>query len=179
MADTTVTVQVVTPPTVAISTTTASAADGVICQGESVTFSAARTGNPDVKKWNFPGTGWFSLNATSTPFTFNTAGTFQVGTMVGFGNGSASCTDTAFFTITVLPSPAVTIVADDDTGCDSHTVNLSSNSPTATAWNWNFGTGMGTSTSEGPHTKTYADGANVLTTYTVSLTVQNAQECLS
>ena len=177
MADTTITVQVVDPPTVAISTSTNSALDGVICQGEAVTFTATRTGNPDVRKWNFPGTGWFSLNASSTPFTFNTAGTFQVGTMVGFGNGSASCTDTAFFTITVLPSPAVTIVADDDTGCDSHTVNLSSNSTTATSWNWNFGTGMGTSTSEGPHTKTYADGANVLTTYTVSLTVQNAQGC--
>jgi PKD repeat protein len=177
MADTMVTVQIVTPPTVTISTTTNSALDGVICQGEAVTFTATRTGNPDVRKWNFPGTGWFSLNASSTPFTFNTAGTFQVGTMVGFGNGSASCTDTAFFTITVLPSPAVTIVADDDTGCDSQTVLLTANSPTATAWNWNFGTGMGTSTAEGPHTKTYVDGTNVLTTYTVSLTVQNAQGC--
>ncbi|MFM7104414.1 MAG: PKD domain-containing protein, partial [Flavobacteriales bacterium] len=143
-----------------------------------MTFTVTRTGNPDVRKWNFPGAGWFSLSGSSTPFTFTDPGTFQVGTMVGFGNGSASCTDTAFFTITVLPSPAVTIVADDDTGCDSQTVLLTANAPTATAWNWNFGTGMGTSTAQGPHTKTYVDGTDVLTTYTVSLTVQNDQGCI-
>ena len=134
-----------------------------------VTFTDASTGDPTSWSWTF-GDGSTSTQQNPT-HQYTAAGTYTVALTATNANGSDTETKTDYITVTDSPQPPVAEFTSDVTSGDVPlAVQFTDQSTGAPAsWSWDFGDG-GTSTQQNP-SHTY----NSAGTYTVSLTVTNAQ----
>lgn len=159
-------IQIVAPPTADV------VSDDTICSGETVTFQNLSSVGANVFAWDFDdGNGFQNLGGGNQNYTFNIPGTYVVRLAVGIAG--ANCQDTASWTIVVLPSPVANIGLDNQSGCDSLTVNFTDSSQgTIVTWAWDFDNGQ-TSNSPTPPQQFYGFPAN----FTVGLTVTNNFGC--
>lgn len=139
------------------------------CAPLTVQFTDTSTG-AFAYSWTFGGGGTSSAQNPSN--TFTNPGTYDVTLAIVDSNG---CTDTVTKTnIITATGPAVNFAADTISGCLPLTVNFSDSTTGQgpfQSWLWDFGDGN-TSTQQNP-THTY----NVTGTFTVSLTVMDADSC--
>ena len=164
---TTLNVTITSPPTAVITSNKDS-----ICAGEAVTFFNNSFGGANNYRWNFEqGAGWQNLSGSNKTRTFNTAGTYSIGLIVGV-NGATGCSDTAFVDLFVSPSPTNSFTVDNDNACDSMTVNFTNNTTGANFWRWSFGN-SNTFIGENPPAQFYGSPGS----YTVTLYTENASGC--
>ncbi|HTB05673.1 MAG TPA: gliding motility-associated C-terminal domain-containing protein [Bacteroidia bacterium] len=117
----TVTLTVNPTPTVSVT-----AIDSSICQGSATTLTASGASS---YTWT-PGTGLTCTNCTST--TANPTGTT---TYTVIGTGVGGCNDTAKFTLTVNPTPTVSIsLSTGNTICSGQSVTLTASGSTTYKW---------------------------------------------
>ncbi len=95
-------------------------------------------------------------------------GVFQVSLIVGYPGG---CSDTAYQTITIAPSPVAQFTMSDTLGCGPMTVSFNHTGSGSTTWLWDFGDGT-TSSIENP-SHTY----NTPGIYFPSLIASNSSGC--
>lgn len=170
IATTSITIQIVPPPTASIS-----ANRDTICVGESVTFYQNASGGANVFRWNFgTNAAWYTTGGGNLTYVYNTPGTYQVGNIVSVSE-SSGCADTAWVTVVVLPNPGVAIMANQESGCDQLNVDFSALTPNATAWAWNLGNGSAVFTGSDPAPVLYNEPGE----YQITLTVENAFGCSS
>jgi len=98
---------------------------------------------------------------------FSNPGTYNVGSMVGI-SGANGCSDTAWVQVVVLPSPDVSISADNINGCDTMTVNYSSVTANTVSWDWTFEVAPFTYSGQNPPAIFYDSPGN----YNVRMVVQ-------
>jgi gliding motility-associated-like protein len=165
-----ITIEIVPPPTVTLT-----ANPTTICAGETVQFTQTTTGGANYFQWDFgQGAGFQWAGAGNQAFTFNTPGTFTVRYTASIQGATAGCADTASVVINVLPSPTAAFTVDNDAACDSLTVTFTNTSVNGVSFLWDFGDGT-SSTLVDPPPHFYGTTG----TYTVTLTVTNAQGCAS
>ncbi len=103
------------------------------CEPYPITFTAACTGNPIGYVWNY-GNHQRGINPIRT-VTY-TAGTYQVTLTALFANTAISTTKT----ITVNPSPTVSLIANKNYLCKPGAIDfIASRSALVTGFEWNFG----------------------------------------
>lgn len=139
------------------------------CVGEPIQFTDLSTSNPNIWAWDF---GDGATDTTGNPsHTYTAPGTYTV-SLIAANSGSCGDTITRVGYITVIPSPEAKFGSNNPNACSApHTVQFADSSINAVSWLWNFGDST-TSTLRNPsHTYTTID------TYTVSLTVMNADSC--
>lgn len=160
---TSINVTITNPPTAILNSSRDS-----ICAGESVTFFNNSFGGANIFQWNFgQGSGWQNLSGSNKSRTFNNAGSYTIGLIVGVA-GAAGCRDTAFVDLYVNPSPVNAIAIDNDNACDSMTVNFTNNTVGAVFWRWSFGNGN-SFIGENPPSQFYGSpGAYLVTLFTES-----------
>ena len=137
-----------------------------VCVNEGLIIT--NTSTPIAKSvfWDF-GDGTTSIQTKPTK-RYIAPGTYQVKMLANFG----SCSDSAFRTITVLPKPVASYIADDSTNCTNpFTVNFTNLSVDGDTYQWNFGDTT-TSTSQNP-SHTY----NAYGNFTVQLVVTSLNGC--
>ena len=168
--NTSITIQIVPPPVADIT-----ANHDTVCVGESVQFYQHATGGANVYRWNFGvNTAWYTTGSGNLTYTYNSPGTYHVGSMVGV-NGSSGCADTAWVTVVVLPNPSVSISANATAGCDSLVVDFTAATPNAVSWLWDMDNGSAAFNGIDPPLVLFDEPGN----YHVSLTVENAYGCSS
>lgn len=164
-----ITVQVVPPPTAAISSN-----KDTICAGDNVTFYNNSTGAANMYVWNYDqGNGWQNQGPGNKTRTFNNQGTYQVGLAVGINGASVACRDTAYVPLVVEPSPIASFQTDINSGCDSIEVNFTENSQNVNQWSWNFGNGN-TDSNQVPNSQFY----NSSGIYNITLQVTHPNGCV-
>ncbi len=142
-------------PTQAVLTPTAT----TICSGNSIGFDAAGSTYQDTLLWYFPGgTPTVVPSSPTTSITYSTPGTYNA--ILYVVGGGCNLFDSTFVTITVNPTPAISI-AGTNTICNGSNTALTASG--ASAYTWSPSTGLSATT-----------GANVTanptttTTYLVS-----------
>lgn len=163
-----VTITIVPPPDVTLAIN-----PDTLCAGETAFFDADMTGGANYHAWNFDeGAGWQTTGPGDQAHTYNSAGTYTIGYMASIQGATAGCTDTAYVTLVVLPSPTAQFTATPDAACDSLTATFTNTSISAVTNVWDFGDG------------TFFNGANppphsytVVGDYTVTLTVTSVNGC--
>ena len=130
-----VTVHVIAPPVASIAPT----AD-TICVGQQTTFLQLANNPGQAYTWNVGVNGaWSNLGSGDVTYTYNNPGTYTVRCRASYPQyGSASCADTASFIIEVLPSPTISISADELQACDSITTDLNAVSSGGVNFEWNL-----------------------------------------
>jgi gliding motility-associated-like protein len=142
-----------------------------ICAGATVHFTNLSVPVPSTNAWTF-GDGGTSV-AASPSYVYATPGTYTVSLNVTDANG---CTDTKTKNalITVTPNPQAGFTNTTSVSCSvPFSVTFTDTTTGAISWNWNFGDG-GTSTIKNPSHLYLSAG-----TYTVTLTILNANGCTS
>ncbi|MBE2247441.1 MAG: S8 family serine peptidase [Candidatus Competibacteraceae bacterium] len=116
-------------PVVATFTQTATS----ICTGESISFDAAGSTYQDTLLWVFPGGSPFLVPSNPSPTVyFNTPGTHTV-KMYVIGGGCSDL-DSAQVSITVNPTPAVSISTSNSQICPSQSTVLNATGATSFTW---------------------------------------------
>ena len=141
-------------------------------------FTNTSTGtNPSGSfEWFENGASFATTPNTGAPVsqTITAAGTYNY--MLVYSDPTVPCSDTAYQTVTIAPSPNAGFVFAPNNQCafqDVNFTNTSTGTYSGTTYNWDFGQGPN-STQENP---TFAyNGAN---TYAVTLTVDNGPGCTS
>jgi len=104
-----------------------------ICSGESIDFNAAGSTYQDTLLWVFPGGSPFIVSEDPTPsVVFNNPGTYDV-IMYVIGGGCSEL-DSAEVTITVNPTPVVSVNAPQDEICPGGSVVLTASGATTYLW---------------------------------------------
>jgi PKD repeat protein len=164
---TSINVTITNPPTAVLT-----ADKDTICAGESVRFFNNSFGGANTYSWNFgQGAGWQNLSGSNKTRTFNTAGSYTIGLIVGVA-GAVGCMDTAYVDLHVNPAPINSFTVDNNNACDSMTVNFSNTTTGANFWRWDFGNGN-TFLGENPPPQFYGSPG----TYTVTLFTQSFSGC--
>lgn len=110
-----------------------------ICQGEGIDFDAAGSTYQDTLLWVFPGGTPNIVSEDPTPSViFNTPGSHVV-TMYVVGGGCSEL-DSAEVTITVNPTPVVSVTAGTNPICNGSNTTL--NASGAGSYTWSPGTGL-------------------------------------
>jgi gliding motility-associated-like protein len=140
-----------------------------ICAGQGVNFTDLSTPLSTSRNWSF-GDGATSP-AANPAHTYAAAGTYTVSLQ---STDASGCVDTktknAFITVYKNPVPGFT--SGNTNGCSlPFVVAFSDTTSGAVSWNWNFGDGGSSAVQNPSHSYTVAG------TYTVSLTVKNANGC--
>ena len=138
----------------------------IICESTPINIINTSTPVPANVTWDFgDGTGSNIINPTKT---YNTAGSFIIKLVAGFG----ACADSVLKPIIVLPKPSISFAADKTTSCAAPlTVNFTSIVTAGNFYFWDFGDGT-TSTLQNP-THAYTS----LGVYDVKLVGTNAGGC--
>ena len=132
------------------------AANTVICEGETVDFQDISTiNNPNSWNWNFQGGSPASSTVQNPTITYATAGTYDVTLEV---NGQ-SVTKQDY--ITVTPPPDIQVVGIPDTICQSNTADLTASG--ANTYTWSPATGLNSTTGQQVEAS-----PSTTTTYTVT-----------
>ncbi|MFM7726894.1 MAG: PKD domain-containing protein [Flavobacteriales bacterium] len=168
VANTSLTIQIVPPPTAQIAVST-----DTVCVGQPITFFQQSFGGANVFKWNFGNNAtWFTTGSGNLSYQYNAPGTYQVGSAVSV-SGSSGCADTAFVTVVVLPNPLVAISADQTEGCDQLQVDFTAVAPDAVQWVWNLDNGTPAFNGLNPPLVNYTQPGE----YHVTLEVENSFGC--
>ncbi len=163
-----VTINIVPPPTVALSATPTT-----ICAGETVNFTQTTAGGANYFQWNFgTGNGFQWTAAGNQSFTYAQPGIYTVYYTASIQGATAGCSDTASVVITVLPRPTAGFNLDSAAACEQITVAIENTSISAVSHSWDFGDGT-TSTDVYPPPHTY----DAVGEYVITLTVTNALGC--
>ncbi len=161
-------ITIVPPPTVTLS-----AMPDTVCAGGTIAFDETTSGGANYFEWDFgTGAGFQWTGAGDQSHTYGTAGTFVVSYAASIQGATAGCADTASVTVVVLPSPTADFTVDQDGACDSLTVTFTNTSVNAVGQTWDLGDGTVTTAFE-PLPHFYGAPG----TYTVTLTVTNADGC--
>jgi PKD repeat protein len=171
----TVTAPTPTPPVASFTGTPTSGSAPL-----SVTFTDTSTNSPTSWAWSFGDGG--TTNAKSPTHTYSTAGTYTVTLTATNAGGSTTMTKTNFITVTApIPTPAPTptpvlprasFTATPVSGAPTLLVTFTDTSTgKPTGWSWDFGDGSGVDTINQNPSHSYT----TVGTYTVTLTVKNAQ----
>lgn len=156
IAPASITIQIVPPPVAGLSAT-----PNTVCVGQPITFLQQSTGGMNYYKWNLGnGTGWIPTGPGNITYTYNTPGTYMVGTTVGISGATAGCTDTAWVQVTVLPKPTVNILASPLSGCGSFNVQFDGSGANVNTWNWTFDVAPGTYSGQTPPPVLYSTPGN-------------------
>jgi len=163
---TAVTVEIVNPPTLGISTD-----KDTVCIGESLTVTNTGSGG-NVHLYD-PGDGTpFGLyNGTSVTYTYKKAGKFTFTLQVD-QSGASGCSSTISKEIVVLDSPQPSFTIDKNRGCDNVSVVVKNTSTSGTNFAWDYGDGR-TSTDFEIGTISYSTPGK----YPLKLTLLNARGC--
>ncbi|HQW85944.1 MAG TPA: PKD domain-containing protein, partial [Flavobacteriales bacterium] len=161
-------ITIVPPPNVALSAT-----PDTVCAGGTIAFDETTGGGANFFEWDFgTGAGFQWTGAGDQTHTYGTPGTFVVSYAASIQGATAGCADTASVTVVVLPSPTADFMVDQDAACDSLTVAFTNTSVNAVSHVWDLGDGtVVTAFEPAPHF--YGTPG----TYTVTLTVTNADGC--
>ncbi|MCB9169785.1 MAG: PKD domain-containing protein [Flavobacteriales bacterium] len=163
-----VTITIVPPPNVTVTV-----APDTICSGETAQFHETTAGGANYFQWDFDtGNGFQSTGAGDQAHSYNAPGSYTVSYAASIQGATAGCADTASTDLIVLPSPDAQFNVDQDAACDSLTVIFTNASNGGVQRLWDFGDGT-TSTATSPPPHFYGTTG----TYTVTLTVTNAQGC--
>lgn len=134
IAPTSITIQIVPPPTADIS-----ASADTVCVGDPITFYQHASGMANSYRWNLgAGGGWFNTGSGNITYTYNMPGTYTVRNAVAITGATPGCTDTASVKVVVLPSPVVNIIPDMVEACDSMTVTYTGAVTGGNNWLWGF-----------------------------------------
>ncbi|AEA43674.1 S8 family serine peptidase [Fluviicola taffensis] len=126
-----------------------------ICAGNSVNFNAAGSTYQDTLLWSFPGgTPTIVPSAPTASVTYGTPGTYNA--ILYTIGGGCSLFDSAFVSITVSPTPTIS-VSGDNTICNGASTALTASGSSSLAWS--PATGLSATT-----------GSNVTATPTVTTT---------
>ncbi|MGI8581538.1 MAG: PKD domain-containing protein [Chitinophagaceae bacterium] len=138
----------------------------IICEGTPLSFNNISTPIPANAMWDFgDGTNSNIIHPTKT---YNTPGNFTIKMVTGFG----ACADSVSKSITVLPKPVISFLADKTGSCTAPlTVNFTSTVTSANIYNWDFGDGT-TSTQQNPQHTYTSSGV-----YDVKLVATNSAGC--
>ena len=176
------TVNTGTPPTPPVASFTGTPTGGYAPL--TVTFTDTSANSPTSWAWTFGDGGTSALKSPS--HTFMTAGTYTVALTATNIGGSNTLTKTNYITVTVpTPSPTPTPIptptpvplkasfsATPVSGAPPLFVTFTDTSTgTPTGWSWDFGDGSGVDTINQNPSHSYTTAG----TYTVTLTVKNAQ----
>lgn len=135
------------------------------CTGEGVTFDAAGSVAQGAIQWSFPGASPSVVNTNPNPTVFfNAPGTHTVKLYV-IGGGCDDL-DSAWSTITIFPTPVVSINASASEICPGASVTLTASG--ASGYTWTPGASL--NTTSGP---TVIATPSATTTYTVTGTSNN------
>ncbi|MEZ7966079.1 MAG: PKD domain-containing protein, partial [Flavobacteriales bacterium] len=163
------TVTIVSPPIADITIV-----DNEICLGEYITIEQNATGNPNSFSWNFgDGLGWYPTGSSDIVYSYSAPGTYTIAGAVGI-ESSAACADTAFASVTIVPSPVISILADNLSGCGNVSANFQESSTNADNWDWDFGNGN-TFNGSTPPTQNY----NTPGDFVVDLSATNSAGCIN
>ncbi|MFC4262299.1 PKD domain-containing protein [Ferruginibacter yonginensis] len=137
-----------------------------ICVGDPITFTNTSTPNPSSVSWTF---GDATTSTQINPIKiYTTPGTYNVTLVSNFGG----CSDNITHSVTVLPKPTASFVANTTSSCSAPlTVSFNNTSTSNVTNQWLFGDG-GTSTLTSP-THTYTTFGS----YTVTLITTNSNGC--
>ncbi len=117
---------------------------GLFCNPQTVTFTQNCTGSPTGFIWDF-GNGRDGNNPTETS-VYNTAGTYTIKLTALFDNGAVSISKT----ITINPTPTVTLTANTNYLCQPGAVNfVATGSAGIASYDWDFGDGTPLQTNAG------------------------------
>jgi len=164
-----ISISIVAPPVAGINIT-----DNEVCVGEAVTIDQQFTGNPDTFSWNFgDGLGWIPTGPSDITYLYNTPGTYDIASAIGI-QSSGACADTAYASVTVVPTPDLMVFADNLSGCDDITVNFSQTSSNADTWEWEFGNGN-IYNGDTPPSQNYTNPGD----YVITLTGSNSAGCIN
>ena len=149
------------------SMTTSFTGPSTACANSVVTFSNTSSAH-SASYWTF-GDGGTSSSDPAT-HTYSTAGTYRV-MLVTF---SGPCTDTAYQTITILPSPTISFTISPTMACPAPSaITFTGSVPSGSTVSWDFGDGTSGSGASTTHTYS-ADG-----TYNITMTVSDASGCMA
>lgn len=130
------------------------------CTGESVTFDASGSVAQTALQWSFPGASPSVVNNNFNPTVFfNTPGTHTVKLYV-IGGGCDDL-DSAWGTITIFPTPSVSVNATNTEICPGGSVTLTASG--ASTYTWSPGTSLNTTSGS-----TVVATPSSTTTYTVT-----------
>ncbi|RYD56894.1 MAG: PKD domain-containing protein [Sphingobacteriales bacterium] len=141
------------------------------CVGSSMSFTNTTTPTASSYAWQFGNSA--TSTAQSPNYTYTTAGTYNVRLIANY----ASCSDTAYKTITIGAKPKVQFTANATTSCVTpFAVSFNNTTTGAASYLWKFGDG-GTGTSATP-TYTYNNIGNH-TVRLISTTSLGCQDSLT
>ncbi|MCS7072917.1 MAG: gliding motility-associated C-terminal domain-containing protein [Bacteroidia bacterium] len=132
-------------------TVTATAANPTICTGQSTTLTAS---GATSYTWS-PATGLSSTTGSTVTANPTTTTTY---TVTGTANG---CSAGAIFTLTVLPTPNLSVTSPDTTLCPGQSTTITASG--ATAYTWSPATGLSSTTGA-----SVTANPTTTTTYTVT-----------
>lgn len=115
----------------------------VMCRGDSVDlYGVGGFGGSTYQ--------WLPANAFTLPASPSPAAHPQDTTLITLILSELGCHDTAYFHLTVIPSPEASILHSAPTGCAPLTLSLMENSSQAQAYIWDFGDGSPISNVQAP-----------------------------
>lgn len=138
------------------------------CVGQSVVCTDASTVGANSWNWNFGDGG--TSTAQNPTHTYAAPGTYTI--TLNAQNTVSGCSDAVTKNITVNPLPVPSFTAAVTSGCAPLAVNFVNTSGAGTTFNWDFGNGS-TFTGTNPLAQSY----NASGSYTVTLTMTNANGC--
>lgn len=158
-------------PTVVVNTSTVTvlavpsltlSSNSPVCAGSNIILTAS----PGFTNYVWSGPPAYSATTTVATVTRPSATTSMVGTYTVIGRTVAGCTVSAVTTVSVIPSPTLTITASSNTLCVNNTATLTCNSLGATGYTWSPAGTLGSPSSS-------ITSATPLTTtnYTVTVSV--------
>lgn len=166
---TTISVQIITPPTAGFSLS----ADSV-CQGSVLTLTNSSTPNANQFTWDFgDGSGAYTVyDFSSQTHTYTTPGNYTV-SLVANISGATGCASTLTKSVNVKPTPVANFTLTANNFCDS-AIETFTNTSTGliSTYHWTFGNGD-TSVLQTPLPVNYHSSGN----YTVTLTVTGTNSC--
>jgi gliding motility-associated-like protein len=141
------------------------------------TTTGATAGPPQGFEWFIDGVSFDNTNnvGQTTSTTITNAGSYEIMMVYTDPSGPGSCSDTAYLTLDVVPSPSAGFIFGPNNQCAFQDVNFTNTSTgtfAGTTYTWNFN--PGTSNQENPSQSFNGSG-----TYNVSLTVNNGPGCTS
>jgi len=161
-----ITIDIVAPPTAGVSADLDSA-----CTGTPVTFTNLSTGGT-VSFINYGEGGGYVAMGASSSHAYGSAGTYQVALVTTTTGGTGACTDTAFVTVEILPSPTALTSISPAGGCDTVLASFINSSSGGVSYFWTFGNGD-TSSLQNPPPILYTSSGN----WQVTLLVTGSNGC--